>query len=379
MVYDIASGLARDNQVDMLLLNCQYDEFDKDKIHFLSNNKRKTLSGIVRIGSMPKLISLVFKYKMSIGSLIRLAYQWSLMGYLDKMLRDGKYDVVHIHGCSYINIFIIDLCKKRNVKFVITFHGLNSFDDSVKLEAAGKQFEKDFLTMAYQNKWTLTFISTGMKKRVMEYLNTDCADNIHVICNSFNFKKNNPDDIDIREKYGIPPHAKIILYVGNQGENKNQKQMVRSFSLLDDRMQEQTYVMFLGAVNEEYNLRKEIEKLTYSHHLIICGAVPKELVAAYYKQADATALFSISEGFGLSLVEGMSYGLPCIAIKTMDAFEDIYSPECMVGVEKHDDQLIADGMAKLLTHAWNSEKIRKHADRFTNEFMTERYTQVFKS
>lgn len=378
MVYDIAAGLAKNNEVDMLLLHCQYDEFCSDNIRFLENNKYKTLRGIFRPVLLLKLFSLICKYPMSFGGLVREMYQWLLMGYLEGIVKNGGYDVVHIHGCNYIDLAIIDLCKKYGVKFVVTLHGLNSFDESVKMDASGKRFEKDFLRKAYEHDWTLTFISSGMKRRVMEYLNVDKADNIHVVCNSFRFEEVKPETVNIRELYDIPSDSKIILYVGNQSENKNQKQMVRAFCRLHERLQRHTYILFVGRINEDYNLNEEIQKVAFGSHLIMCGVIPKAQMHAYYEQVDGTALFSISEGFGLSLIEGMSYGLPCVAIKTMDAFDDIYSPDSMVGVERHDDQLVADGLELLLTAEWDKLKIKEYAETFTLSKTSEKYCNVLR-
>lgn len=376
MVYDIAAGLAKENEEDMFLLNCQYEEFTKEGIRFIENNKLKTLPGLSRICSMIKLIGMICKYPMPLISLVKFVYQWTLMGYLDKIIRVGNYDVVHIHGCGYINMFIIDLCEKHKVKFVVTFHGLNSFDDSVSLELAGKRFEKDFLRKAHQRPWQLTFISIGMKKRVMDFLQTDKADNIHIVCNSFHFNEIKSEEINIRAKYNIPAEAKIILYVGNQSYNKNQKQMVRAFSRLAQRRQENTYVLFLGGINKEYNLQEEINKQQSSAHLIVCGTIPKEQVVSYYKQSDATALFTNAEGFGLSLTEGMSYGLPAIAIKTIDTFEDLYSKASMIGVDRYDDQLIADGLEELLVSKWNKDDIIKYSAKFASSEMPDEYAKI---
>lgn len=40
--------------------------------------------------------------------------------------------------------------------------------------------------------------------------------------------------MNIRIKYSIPDNAKILLYVGNINENKNQEQMIEAFGLLSE-------------------------------------------------------------------------------------------------------------------------------------------------
>lgn len=69
---------------------------------------------------------------------------------------------------------------------------------------------------------------------------------------------------------------------------------------------------------------------------------------SYYLQGDVVALLSVSESFGLSLIEGMHYGLPCISFNNIDAFEDIYDEQAMIGIDSHDDENVAKGLQALL-------------------------------
>ena len=398
MVYDIAAGLAKENDEDMFLLNCKYKEFVKDGIRFIENNRLKTLLGLMKICSIIRLVGVIFKYPMPLVSVAKFIYQWALMGYLDKIIYIGNYDIVHIHGCSYINMFIIDICEKYNVKFVVTLHGLNSFDDSVPLEESGKQFEKDFLQKAYENQWCLIFISTGMKKRVMGFLRTNKADNIHVVCNSFRFDEVKLRKNDFRVKYdvfikkaiisGLPDafefkglcwnYCKLLCCVGNIGKRKNQKQIINAFNWMSDELKHKTYVLFIGKEDDSYHFEDAVNKSVWNKHFIRCGMLKKSSVLDFYKGCDGVVMVSLSEGFGLSLIEGMFYGKPCLAINNMDAFEDIYSPDAVVGVAEHDDKLIGKGMEELLTKQWNESLIKKHAEKFTNQNMTKNYMSVMK-
>lgn len=397
MVYDIATGLAKDNKVDMLLLNCSYKEFRLGGIRFIENNILKAFSGLIKIKSLIKLVNMISKYKMSIISMFKLIYQWLLMSYLERIIHDGNYDIIHIHGCSYINTFIIDICKKNNIKFVITLHGLNSFDESVNLELAGKQYEKDFLYEAYIEQWPLTFISTGMKKQVLEFLKTEKADNISIICNSFNINEGE-EVLDIKAMYNIPKEvdlmetsynleniqrkklikSKLLCCIGNICQRKNQKQIIDAFDNLPNNLKHITYILFIGKEDETYNFKDYVNKSIWKEHFVRCGYVNKSNIYNYYKACDGVLMVSFSEGFGLSLIEGMSYGKPCLAIKTMDAFEDIYSSDAVVGVTNHDDKLIGKGIEDLLTRQWDESQIKKHSIKFSSQKMTDSYTEIMK-
>jgi glycosyltransferase involved in cell wall biosynthesis len=98
---------------------------------------------------------------------------------------------------------------------------------------------------------------------------------------------------------------------------------------------------------------------------------------SFYLQGDAVALLSISEGFGLGLIEGMHYGLPCISFDDIDAFEDIYNSDAMVGIAAHDDNAVAEGLHKLVTDQWDKNIIIEVSRKFESDKMAANYLECF--
>lgn len=185
--------------------------------------------------------------------------------------------------------------------------------------------------------------------------------------------------LDISKKHNIPEGAKILLYVGNISTNKNQAQMVRAYNLLPKEVQNETYVLFLGRNNESgYSLDSIINETGNSQHLVLCGNIDKEDIASYYQQADGVALLSIAEGFGLSLIEGMHFGVPCMTFTDLDAFNDIYSETSVVAIPNRSDQTVADCMQQLLLGKWNEKAIREYSKRFEASAMADNYINVYK-
>ena len=169
-----------------------------------------------------------------------------------------------------------------------------------------------------------------------------------------------------------------MVCVGNISVRKNQGQLITAFNHLPHKLAEHTFILFLG-VNQtkDYTIEKLKEGSKWSGHFIPCGFVPKNLVRYYYEQCDGVALMSLSEGFGLSLVEGMHFGKPCMSFTDVDAYEDIYHPEAMVGVEEHNDAAVAKGMEKLLTSDWNAQKIKEVSLKFEAGAMAEKFKKVY--
>lgn len=184
----------------------------------------------------------------------------------------------------------------------------------------------------------------------------------------------------IRELYGTGDGSVILLCVGNIGKRKNQGQLITAFSLLPVDLAEKTYILFCGGKQDSgYTIEALSHDSKWKNHFITCGVVPKDRIDAYYEQSDAVALMSLSEGFGLSLIEGMHFGKPSISFTDVDAFEDIYSPDAMVGVEEHSDEAVAKGLERLLTGKWDSSKIKQYSEKFESQAMANNYIDVYQS
>lgn len=388
MVYDIAKAIANHSyddgstiNVDVLATDSRGSSFDIEGVHYLKRSLWLMVGHIIRCLSPGWVRLLLSQYPLSRGSRIRLWYYWILTGYIDYLIANGGYDIVHIHSASPAGELWMAICKKYGVKYVVTLHGLASFSDTFQLEPARKQYERDFLKRVAAGEIPITVISTGIKKIIEKtYGVCDCK-NVYVVCNSFNFDTNErkqSEGILVKTQYNLPQESKILLCVGNVCERKNQGQLINAFNYLPKTLALQTHILFLGTnTNKGYTIEELKEGHKWSSHFIACGPVPKEKVSDFYKQCDGVALMSLSEGFGLSLVEGMYFGKPCMAFTDVDAFEDIYHPDAMVGVEEHSNEAVAKGMEKLLTIHWNSEKIKEASKRFEADTMAEKFKKVY--
>ena len=380
MVLDIARAVGKKAHVDVLTSDSRGEGFTIDDVAFLAQSYWKMLKNIFSCLSPLVVGRLWSLYRMGKGELVRLVYYWLMTGYLHHLLQTGQYDVVHIHGCGFGTELWMDVCKRCNQKFVVTLHGLNSFSDSVNLEQAGKQYERGFLKRVVEGEFPITVISTGMKRLIEQTYGEMNCPNITVVCNSYSFDDSPKADLGlpIRQQYGIPQNAKVLLYVGNISPNKNQIQMVEAFGLLPEELQDNTFVLFCGRLNRECGVEEAITKQPNRDHLILCGSVDKTEMPNYYKAANGVILLSHSEGFGLSLVEGMHFGLPCMMFIDMDAFEDIYNLCGVVAVSERSNETVAEGLTQLVSQKWNSDDIKAYSKKFESDTMAQNYVEIYK-
>ena len=382
IVFEMAKGVSEKAEVDFVLRNYRYKAFNVDRVHFINNRFIDFLKNIRYCSSIKILFHLWKTYRMSYKELIVLIYVWLQSGYYYKSIKDGNYDIVHIHGCGFFDEIYIDICRRCAIKFVITLHGLNSFSNAINVERSVKEYERDILRKVVKKEFPLTVISSGIKNTICNEYGIGNSDYISVVCNSFSFNENVDDihcDLDIKIKYNLPQDCKVLLYVGNISRNKNQEQLIRAFDLMPNELCTKTYVLFCGRdIEGGYAIDGMIEQSRYKDHLILCGNVDKEIMPSYFSQADAIVLLSKAEGFGLSLIEGMHFGLPCMTFADLDAYEDIYDECAVVGLKSRSDQEVADGVQRLLETKWDKDKIIQHSKKFERQSMIEKYIEVYK-
>ena len=377
MVYDIAKGVATKSHVEVLASYTRGAEFIIDNILFLKRSFGLFLLNIHHVISFILVFRLWKKYHMQFPTLIRLIYFWLISGYYYDVVEKGNYDIVHIHGCSFETELWMHVCKKAHQRYIVTLHGLDSFSDSINLEKAGKQYERDFLNRVVKGDIIISVISTGIKKTIEEtYQKYNCS-NIKVVCNSFG-ELTQTNLINVRAKYNIPEEAKVILYVGNISKNKNQKQKIEAFSLLPEKTRQETYVLFCGKKPESQDsFYQVLEKSNSAEHLIVCGSIDKENMPNYYQTANGVALLSIREGFGLSIIEGMHYGIPSMMFSDMDAFSDIYDDKAVIDILNRQNDTVADCIIQLLNNKWNKKTIKDSSKKFSSDTMANNYIRVY--
>ena len=378
MVMDIAKAVGKMEHVDVLATDTRGIGFEYEGVRFLKRPMIGYLCCLFNCLSLGTLLGLRKNFSMSNGSFIRLVYYWLMTGFLHKLLKEGNYDIVHIHGCDFSTELWMKVCRKCGQKFIVTLHGLNSFSDTVNLDPAGKQYERDFLKRVTEGECRITVISTGMKVKIENsYGAKDCG-NITVVCNSFNIIDNLSNEINIRNKFDIPQDAKVLLYVGNISENKNQRQMIEAYVLLPEEVRNNTWVLFCGG-GDLKSLQLGVLRLPVADqkHLVLCGPVEKSEMSNYYKASDGVILLSVAEGFGLSLVEGFHYGVPCAMFKDMDAFQDIFESYAVVSIEERNNKAVAKKLELLINREWDKQAIIKYSEKFSKEIMAKNYIKTY--
>lgn len=209
---------------------------------------------------------------------------------LYKTFRKEKPDIVHT-AAAEANFHGIIAAKLAGVKTIVA-------------EEIGFPNHSSKAKFIFRQVYRLTNKVIGVSKAVTENLI-----NIEEITEKKGVVIYNPVSAPKKIRREQSDHFTIVS-VGRLEIVKNQQLLLRAFA----GMQDQTvHLILVGEGRERQNLQNLIDKLHLQDRVTITGFVsePEKVLA----RADIFVLPSLSEGFGIAVVEAMQMGVPCLCSK----------------------------------------------------------------
>lgn len=114
----------------------------------------------------------------------------------------------------------------------------------------------------------------------------------------------------------ITPQFGNFLYVGTIEKRKGIKYLIESLALLSAEMKKEITVNIVGKVVEQAyykSILKLINRLGLQNIVKFYGRLSDEELSTAYQNASYFVFPSLHEGYGMVIIEAMSYGIPVIA------------------------------------------------------------------
>lgn len=127
-------------------------------------------------------------------------------------------------------------------------------------------------------------------------------------------------------KYGKKVyHKPYILYVGNVKPHKNLITLLKAFTKVKDRIEQDLIIVGKkdGFITGDNRLNEFINN--NEGRIIFTGFVENDILKQYYKQADIFVFPSLYEGFGLPPLEALAAGCKKIICSDIPAIREIYN------------------------------------------------------
>ncbi len=165
------------------------------------------------------------------------------------------------------------------------------------------------------------------------------------------------DGRDLREAFGIPPRAPLVLQAGHLTPRKDPALLLEAVAALPGDLR--PHVLLLGgekAQEADYAraLRARAAEADLAGRVHFAGF--DEAVGAYYRAADVLALPSREEGLGLVSLEAMHYETPVVASRVGGIPEVVRDGETGLLHPPGDAAALADALRALLI---NPARIRE--------------------
>ena len=173
---------------------------------------------------------------------------------------------------------------------------------------------------------------------------------------------------------------KVILYVGRLEPVKGVRYLVQAMRILKD-MVRNLKLTIVGDGSERKCLKELVRNLGLEDHVVFVGRVPHDKIPEYMASADVFVLPSLSEGFGMVVVEAMAMGLPVIASRVGGLPEIIKDCENGFLVEPRNPRDIAEKIILLLTNddlrVYMSKRNTEEARKYSWEKIVEKLEKVY--
>lgn len=248
--------------------------------------------------------------------------------------KNHNADVIVSHSGSPIDRFLALYAKKhiKNIKLLDYFHSnayLGEYTNKIK-----KFLDENIDKLTFQNAEYGIAISDSVKTSLVKKFNFP-PDKIKVVYNGVDTEKFLPD-------FNKPTECFTISYVGRVLKFKGIHTLIKAVALLpyDD-----IKVQIIGEAYDGYDkeLTALAEKKGISNRVALCGGqtnVEKWLAKSCLFVHPTMA----EEGFGLTLVEALSCGVPCVA------FDEGAMREIIINGENGfiSTEMTTDGLAKAI-------------------------------
>mgnify|MGYP001220210979 CR=1 FL=1 len=262
----------------------------------------------------------------------------------------------------------------KNVPYLLTIHDVNFLE-----EESGKRL--DFRINQLKNKIkrssAIVYVSEFAKQNTHAHFHVPDIPE-YVIYNGNNFINNTAEKTEINHTKYIP-NKPFIFSIGQVVEKKNFHTLIEMLRFLSDIV-----LVIAGGLRSAYAelLKEKIQRYNLENRVVLLGNIPESDKIYYYKNCLAFAFPSLREGFGLPVLEAMTFGKP-VFLSNKTSLPEIGGKHSFYW-----DNFDAEDMANVFEAGMNTFEGNKDAfesayinrsQQFTWEKAAKDYVHVYKS
>ena len=236
-----------------------------------------------------------------------------LSGKFKKTIKNGEFDLIHIHSPFGVGKMGLQYAKKHNIPVVSTLHS---------------QFYKDFLRETHNIKW----LSKSLLKKVIKVFDKcdECwavnANVAEIYFKEYGLKvypkvHNNGTDLmpvndidfnDLKQKYGILEDEKVCLFVGRLTYLKNIHFIAESLKICKEKGLK-FKMLFVGSGPDESKIKSLVKDLDLDNEVLFLGRITdRNELSKIYAMSDLFLFPSLYDCSSLVQIEASSQKTPTL-------------------------------------------------------------------
>ena len=280
----------------------------------------------------------------------------------------ANYDVVHTHNMFAPAMAIACwICRKQNIPYVTTPHGMLE-PWALSYKASKKSLYYKHVEIPLLKSASAIHVLNDLEESNVNTLGFPQTTIIHNGIHRKTFEAHAKPDL-LYQKFPDIQNKKIILFLGRIDPKKGLDLLAPAFATAKARFPNIHLIVagpdstnFLPTAQSYFAQENCLEAVTFT------GMLMGELKRAVLAAADIYIAPSYSEGFSMSVLEGMATGLPCI-ITTGCNF-----PEAAIAKAAHVVETNSQAIASALVQCLQDETGAKALGRRAKGFVLKNYT-----
>jgi glycosyltransferase involved in cell wall biosynthesis len=169
------------------------------------------------------------------------------------------------------------------------------------------------------------------------------------------------DAEQVRDRLGIPRHAKLVVFVGWLAPTKGVRELLTAANELA-RKNPALRIAFIGEGALASEIRSLGESGDLAGRIFAPGVLPSSEVALWMAAADVFCLPSYAEGCPNVVLEAMACGRPVVA-SHVGAIPELIDRESGILTPPRDPHALAQALERALNVEWNTTQIALRSNR----------------
>ncbi len=308
---------------------------------------------------------------------MRHKLDFSIVTKLREKIIEDKIDIVHTHGVR-ANLVGRLAAKISGVETVITtVHSMLAQDypnifsrlANMFIERASRNLTSHFIA-----------VSGGLQKALIKQGIPEKK--ITVVYNGLDpqlFKRKGPSGNEWRNKAGIPAGIPLVAIVGRLHPVKGHRYFLKAASEILKEKQD-IHFLVVGSGPERESLEELTNSLGITDHVTFTGFISN--VSDLIPELNLLVVPSLWEGFGLTALEAMAFGVPVVATSVGGLPEIVEHGTTGLLVPPADEASLAKNILWMLEHPQEAKEMASAAkavveEKFTAETMARKTEEVY--